>query len=155
MFSYAEEFKEVQQIFIYFNFGLGIIGLIALTTAALGIVNTMIMSILERKREIGVLKSLGADIKEIKILFIVESGLIGGIGSTVGIFVGWVSSRILSVIIKIFMKKNDLPEIELFALPLWLILVAFFFGLIVSLIAGYYPASRAAKLDPVEALRSD
>ncbi len=154
-FSYAEEFDEILVVFRYFNMALSAIGLIALLTAALGIVNTMVMSIIERRREIGILKSLGADEKEIKLLFLVESGVIGSVGAIAGIFVGWLITRIASLVAQAIMANEGVDTIELFDLPIWLIVTAYLFGLIVSLVAGYYPASRAARVDPVEALRTD
>lgn len=154
-FSYAEQFAEMQKFFIYFDMGLGVIGLIALITASLGIVNTMVMSIIERRREIGILKSLGADERDIRFLFLAESGMIGSIGAIFGIIFGWIITRIASMVIKIIMQKQDIPEMELFALPLWLIVTALLFGLVVSLAAGFYPASRASRVDPVEALRTE
>ncbi|MCP4566640.1 MAG: ABC transporter permease [FCB group bacterium] len=154
-FSYAEQFDEIRQMFLYFYLALGIVGFIALTTASLGIVNTMIMSIIERIKEIGVLKSLGADEREIRFLFLVESGVIGSIGSVAGIILGWLITRVASMVAVIIMERQGVDPVELFTLPLWLILVAFFFGLLASLGAGYYPASRAARVDPVQALRNE
>lgn len=154
-FSFAEQFDEIRRFFRYFDMALGLIGLIALTTASLGIVNTMVMSILERRREIGVLKSLGADDRDIRVLFLAESGMIGIMGATIGTVFGWVISRIASAIAKMFMAKEGIPQAELFALPVWLILIALALGLGVSLLAGLYPASRAARVDPIEALRND
>jgi len=115
----------------------------------------MVMSIIERKREIGMIKSLGADERDIRLLFLVESSVIGMVGAVVGIIFGWLITRLASLIARIIMVREGVDETELFALPWWLILTAFLFGLIVSLIAGFYPASRAARVDPVEALRND
>jgi putative ABC transport system permease protein len=154
-FSFMEQFEEIKEFFVYFDLGLGIVGLIALVTASLGIINTMVMSILERTREIGVLKSLGADDRDIRNLFLVESGTIGLIGASCGIIFGWLITRLVSTIAQTIMVRQGLDEIELFALPLWLVLIALSFGLIVSLLAGAYPARRAARVDPVKALRSD
>jgi len=154
-FSFAEQFEEIQRFFLYYHMALAVIGLIALFTASLGIVNTMVMSIIERRREIGVLKSLGAHEGAIKRLFLMESAVIGGIGASVGILLGWIVTRIASAIIKYLMEQQGVPVFELFALPLWLIVLSFSFGVIVALIAGFYPASRAARVDPVEALRSE
>jgi hypothetical protein len=154
-FSYAEEFDEIRKFFLYFNLALGMIGLIALSTASLGIVNTMVMSILERTREIGVMKSLGADEVTIRRLFLAESACIGSIGAVGGIFLGWIISRVASLIAKYFMAQEGVDPFELFALPWWLIGIAFALGFVVSLVAGYYPARRAARVDPVEALRND
>ncbi len=154
-FSYAEEFKEIRKFFFYFKLGLSVVGLIALVTASLGIVNTMVMSIIERTREIGILKSLGAEERDIRVLFLAESGMIGSIGAAAGIVFGWLITRVAAVIARAFMEKEGIPRFELFDLPLWLILTAFLFGLLVSLVAGLYPAARAARVDPVEALRNE
>ncbi len=154
-FSYADEFKEIRRFFLYFNLGLSMVGVIALVTASLGIVNTMVMSILERTREIGVLKSLGADDNDIRRLFLVESGLIGTIGASIGIVVGWAITLIATKIAHFYMARDGVPVFELFSFPLWLIAGALTFGLLVSLGAGLYPSSRAARVDPVEALRHD
>ena len=154
-FSFAEQFKEMRRFFFYFKLMLGIVGLIALVTASLGIVNTMVMSILERRREIGILKSLGADERDIRLLFLVESGAIGAAGSVVGILAGWLGSRIASFVARTLMARQGLESIELFYLPPWLVAIALAIGISVSLAAGYYPASRAAAVDPVEALRNE
>jgi putative ABC transport system permease protein len=154
-FSYAEQFKEIRRFFFYFDLALGVVGLIALITASLGIVNTMVMSIVERTREIGVLKSLGADERDIRLLFLVESGVIGSTGAILGIVFGWLITRLASAVAQIIMTRQGLETMELFALPIWLVLIAFCFGLIVSLLAGSYPARRAARVDPVQALRNE
>jgi putative ABC transport system permease protein len=154
-FSFAAEFEQIQKMFVYFDMALGVVGLIALITASLGIVNTMVMSITERRKEIGVLKSLGADEIDIRWLFLVESGVIGAIGTVGGIFFGWVITRIVSAVAQAYMRSEGIPEMDLFSLPPWLILMSLGVGIGVSLIAGYYPAARAARVDPVEALRNE
>ena len=154
-FSYVEEFDQIREVLLYFNLVIGVIGLIALVTASLGIVNTMVMSISERRKEIGVLKSLGADDWDIRRLFLVESGGIGFIGSVLGILFGWLITRAASVVINIFAARQGIEEVELFSLPLWLMLLAMVFGVVVAVLAGYYPAARAARVDPVIALRGD
>jgi hypothetical protein len=154
-FSFAAEFEQIQKMFLYLDLALGVIGLIALFTASLGIVNTMVMSITERRKEIGVLKSLGADERDIRWLFLVESGVIGMIGTVMGIFFGWVITRIVSAIAQGYMRREGIPEMDLFSLPPWLILIALGVGVGVSVLAGLYPAARAARVDPVEALRNE
>jgi putative ABC transport system permease protein len=88
-------------------------------------------------------------------LFLVESGLIGALGTAVGILTGWVLTRIISFIAQIFMRNQGMPEMDLFALPPWLLLIAIAIGIGVSILAGSYPAARAARVDPVEALRGE
>ncbi len=154
-FSYASQFEEIRRVMLFFNMGLGLVGLVALVTAALGIANTMVMSILERRREIGILRSLGAQPSDIRGLFLVESGTIGALGSLGGILLGWLVARAASGIAKIIMRNQDVQVMELFATPLWLIGIAMAFGILVAVLAGSYPARRAARLDPVEALRQE
>ena len=154
-FSFAAEFEEIQKVFLYFDMALGLIGLIALVTASLGIVNTMVMSINERRREIGILKSLGAYETDIRALFLVESGVIGFLGTSGGIAFGWIITRIASAIAQGFMEKEGIPTVDLFALPIWLIGIALTVGVAVSVVAGLYPAARASRVDPVAALRND
>jgi putative ABC transport system permease protein len=154
-FSFAEQFDEMQRFMVYYYLGLGIIGLIALVTASLGIINTLVMSITERRREIGILKSLGAHESDIRWLYLVESGVMGAAGSIAGVVVGWVGTQIVAEVMKHFMEREDMPVFDPFALPMWLVALAISFGVFVSLIAGLYPAARAARVDPVEALRTE
>lgn len=153
--SFAEDFDEIQEFFFYFNLGLLMLGMMALITAGLGIVNTLVMSISERRREIGIAKSLGFDERDITYLFLTESSLIGLIGSVVGVLVGWAGTRIASTIFKSIMESRGHPTLELFALPFWLVLLCLAFGVMISLAAGTYPAMRAARVDPVAALRGE
>jgi putative ABC transport system permease protein len=89
------------------------------------------------------------------LLFLVESAVIGSLGAIVGIILGWIITRIASLVAKTVMAREGIEGIELFALPFWLIATAFLFGLIVSILAGSYPARRAARVDPVVALRNE
>jgi putative ABC transport system permease protein len=145
----------MKKVFLVFDLVLAIMGFIALVVASLGILNTMVMSIVERYREIGILKSLGADNGDIRLLYLVESGAIGFIGAVLGLVFGWVITRIGSFIAGYYMQKQGVQFIEMFDLPWWLILFALVFGTAISLLAGLYPANRAAKIDPVRALRNE
>lgn len=154
-FSFVDQLGEMRRAFLIFDLIIGIVGLIALIVASLGIANTMIMSILERTREIGILKSLGAEDRHVRAMFLVESGLIGLIGSSLGLLLGWCVSRLISFIAKRVMIAQNVPVMELFTLPLLLALGAILFGVALSLLAGLYPAGRAARIDPVRALRHE
>lgn len=154
-FSFADQFEEIRKAFFYFDLALAALGFIALVTASLGIINTLVMSVLERRREIGVMKSLGADESDIRFLFLAESGVIGFVGSIFGILLGWAVSRVASNVGQAIMARQGVTGIDLFALPIWLIFAAMGVGITVSVVAGLYPAARAARVDPVEALRNE
>jgi ABC-type antimicrobial peptide transport system permease subunit len=154
-YSFASQFKQMQRFMVYYYLGLGAIGLIALVTASLGIINTMVMSVSERRREIGILKSLGGHEGDIRRLYLAESAVIGAIGSIAGISAGWAGAKAFSLVIRAFMERQEMPVFDPFAFPAWLVVLAFSLGLVVSLAAGLYPAARAAAVEPVEALRSE
>jgi len=152
-FSLLDASKSMRIFFSVFDLLLGIFGSLALAVATLGIINTLVMAILERRREIGVLKALGAADSDVKQLFFVEAGVMGLAGGVLGVFFGWLIGQALTLGTNIYLKRQDLPGVEISSVPWWLIAGAIGFALLVSLIAGLYPASRAAKLNPVDALR--
>jgi len=152
-FSLLDASKSLRIFFSVFDLLLGIFGSLALAVATLGIINTLVMAILERRREIGVLKALGAADSDVKQLFFVEAGVMGLSGGVLGVFFGWLIGRTLTLGTNIYLKRQDLPGVEISAVPWWLIGGAIGFAVFVSLVAGLYPASRAAKLNPVDALR--
>ncbi|RJP75408.1 MAG: ABC transporter permease [Candidatus Zixiibacteriota bacterium] len=154
-FSFADMFAEARRALMIFDAALGVVGFIALVVASLGIANTLVMSIMERYREIGILKSLGADDRDVRRLFLAESAVIGFLGSVLGLVFGWIITRIAQAIAGYFMAREGVPRMELFDLPWWLISLAIVFGVGVSLLAGLYPSRRATKVDPVQALRHD
>jgi len=152
-FSLLDASKSLRIFFSVFDLLLGIFGSLALAVATLGIINTLVMAILERRREIGVLKALGAADSDVKQLFFVEAGVMGLAGGVLGVFFGWLIGQTLTLGTNIYLKRQDLPGVEISAVPWWLIGGAIGFAVLVSLVAGLYPASRAAKLNPVDALR--
>jgi len=152
-FSLLDASKSLRIFFSVFDLLLGIFGSLALAVATLGIVNTLVMAILERRREIGVLKALGAADGDVKQLFFVEAGVMGLAGGVFGVLLGWLIGQSLTFATNIYLKRQELPGVQISSVPWWLIAGAIGFALLVSLIAGLYPASRAAKLNPVDALR--
>jgi putative ABC transport system permease protein len=155
VFALADQLDEIKKVFLVMDSLLGAIGTIALIIAALGIINTMLMSILERTREIGVMKAVGGSENEIKFIFFVEAACIGLVGALFGLLLGWVVTRIANQVMNTMVLPDDQGYIDLFYFPLWLILGAVGFSVLVSLAAGLYPAIRAARIDPVRALRHD
>jgi putative ABC transport system permease protein len=154
-FSIADALEGAKRAFLILDIVLGLIGSIALAVSSLGIVNTMVMSILERTREIGVMKALGGSDGDIRKIFLVEASAIGLMGGIGGVALGWLVGRIINFGANVYIKNQGGEGGNLFAVPLWLIAVSIAFSILVSLIAGSYPASRAAKLNPMQALRHD
>jgi putative ABC transport system permease protein len=152
-FSLLDATRSLRLVFTVFDLFLGLFGSLALTVASLGIINTLVMAILERRREIGVLKALGATDSDIRSLFFAEAGAMGFFGGIFGVALGWLIGQALTWGAAIYLRKQDLPSVKLSYVPWWLAAGAIGFALIVSLAAGLYPAGRAARLDPVEALR--
>jgi len=152
-FSLLDASKSLRTFFSVFDLLLGIFGSLALAVATLGIVNTLVMAILERRREIGVLKALGAADSDVQQLFFVEAGVMGLFGGIFGVLFGWLLGRALTFGTNVYLERQNLNPIELSSVPWWLVVLALGFAVLVSLAAGLYPASRAAKLNPVDALR--
>jgi putative ABC transport system permease protein len=151
----VDQLQEIKRGFVIFDTALGAVGTIALVVAALGIINTMVMSILERTREIGIMKAIGGSENEIKGIFFVEAGIIGMAGGVFGVALGWVVTRIANLVANHYVAQQGTPYINFFYIPAWLVLGAIAFSIVVSLLAGMYPAVRAARVNPVEALRHD
>jgi hypothetical protein len=140
------------QVFNILGLVLGGIGGIALAVAAIGVVNTMIMSIMERTREIGVMRAVGAKRSTVSLLFTIEAALLGFWGGVFGVAVGYGLSRIANIFINKQLATQGMVVRDIIGLPLWLILAVVAITTVIGLLAGLYPARRAAKLDPVEAL---
>jgi putative ABC transport system permease protein len=126
---------------------------VALVVAGLGIINTMLMAVLERTREIGVMKAIGGGDADVRRIFLIEAALIGLAGGVFGIVLGWSVGRVINAGTNYYLATQGVPAANLFLIPWWLIAGAIGFALVVSLIAGSFPAMRAARLDPIQALR--
>jgi len=152
-FSLLDLTRNLRRLFAILDLLLGIFGSLALAVASLGIINTLVMAILERRREIGVLKALGASDKDIRQLFFAEAGVMGLVGGAGGVALGWAIGRVIQFGTAYYLRQQQIPAENIWTVPVWLVVSAIAFSLVVSLVAGIYPASRAARLDPVEALR--
>jgi putative ABC transport system permease protein len=152
-FSLLDATRSLRLVFTVFDLFLGLFGSLALTVASLGIINTLVMAILERRREIGVLKALGATDRDVRSLFFAEAGAMGLLGGIAGVTLGWLIGAALTWGTSIYLRRQDLPGVKISYVPWWLATGAIAFAVVVSLLAGLYPASRAARLNPVEALR--
>jgi putative ABC transport system permease protein len=133
------------------------LALVALIVASVGITNTMIMSVMERRREIGIMKAVGARDLHIELMFLIEGALLGALGGCLGIVLAWALSfpgdslarRLLAV-------GNDVPlKGKLFIFPLWLVIGVPTFATLVTTLAALYPARRAARVNPIAALKDE
>ena len=154
-FSLNDALQGAKRAFIILDIVLSLIGSIALAVSSLGIVNTMVMSILERTREIGIMKAIGGSDGDIRKIFLIEASAIGCLGGLSGVVLGWIVGRIVNFGANVYIQQQGGTPGNLFSLPFWLIGGAIAFSISISLIAGSYPAARAAKLDPIRALRHD
>ena len=155
-FSIVDELDQLRTVFLILDSVLGLLGGISLLVASFGIANTMIMSILERTREIGIMKAIGAEDREIKLIFFVEAAVIGVTGGVLGTLAAWCVDGIANrLAYRFVLKPQGASFIDFFSLPPWLSASAILFAVVVSILAALYPAARAARIDPVRALRHD
>ena len=152
-YSILDATKGLRQFFAVLDLFLGIFGSLALAVASLAIINTLVMAVLERRREIGIMKAIGASDGDVKKLFFAEAGAMGLAGGILGVLLGWSIGRFINFGVNIWLHRRDLPPETIWSSPLWLIGAAIAFSILVSLVAGLYPAARASKLDPVQALK--
>lgn len=135
---------------------LGAIGAVSLLVASIGITNTMVMSIYERTREIGIMKVIGSSLGDIKKMFLFEAAMIGLIGGIMGLLLSYGVSYLLNnagfALMGFFGPGGgSKPSI----IPIWLAGSAMVFTTIIGLVSGYYPARRAMNLSALEAIRKD
>ena len=152
-FSILDATKSMRRFFAILDLFLGIFGSLALTVASIGIINTLVMAILERRREIGIMKAVGASDADVRGLFFAEAGAMGLLGGVCGTVLGWIIGRVINFGTNIYLKRQGFPPEHIWSVPVWLVAGAVGFAFVVSLVSGLYPASRAARLDPVQALR--
>ncbi|MGF7229525.1 MAG: ABC transporter permease [Candidatus Saccharibacteria bacterium] len=146
------EIKQQLAVFNILGAVLGGIGGIALAVAAVGVVNTMVMAIMERTREIGVMRAVGARRSVVSRLFTFEASLLGFMGGVIGLGVGYGLILIANPLINKQLRANNVQSTNIVTLPLWLIVGVIVITTLIGLLAGLYPARRAARLNPVDAL---
>jgi putative ABC transport system permease protein len=153
--SIASAISQLKRVFLVVDMLLALVGSIGLAVACLGITNTMVMAVLERTREIGVMKAVGAEDQDIRWLFLTESAVIGAAGGVIGLIFAWLLGRAINIAANLYFVRQGFQKENLFTIPVWLIGAAIGFAILVSIGAGLYPADRAAKIDPTRALRHD
>lgn len=148
----AEWIESQQQQLGMIQAVLGGIGAVSLFVAAIGITNTMMMSIYERTKEIGVMKVLGCDMRNIGTLFLLEAGFIGFLGGIVGLILSFSLSGVINYLVS---QSQNMGMESISYIPLWLVLLSMAFAVLVGMVAGFFPARRAMKLSPLAAIRNE
>lgn len=151
--SNVEALESTKQQFAIVQAVLGGIGAVSLLVAAIGIANTMMMSIYERTKEIGIIKVLGCSLKNIRQMFLMEAAFIGLLGGTIGNILSFLMSFAINKVVSGEMIMG--VEANISYIPLWLVLASLGFAALVGILAGYFPARRAMKLSALEAIRNN
>jgi ABC-type antimicrobial peptide transport system permease subunit len=152
--SLSETVAEVNKLFQVVNIVLGLFGIVTLAVSSIGMFNTMTVALLERTREIGIMRSIGAAKSDIFSMFIIESTLMGFFGGIAGIILGVLSGQLVNLIFNIAAKYFGGKSLDLFSYPLWFLGFVLAFSVFIGFATGIGPAKRASALDPFEALRS-
>lgn len=152
--SVMDRMQDIRKFFVFMEALLAAVGTVALVVAGIGILNTLTMTVMERYQEIGIYKSIGASNGDIRWMFLVEAAVVGLLGGVGGLLLAGVVSKILKWAFTHYADMNgvDGPE-AVFIFPVWLLCGGVVYSIVVSVVSGIYPASRAANVDPIDALR--
>jgi putative ABC transport system permease protein len=151
--SIKNTIDQVEQFFSVFQVILLIIGAVAVIVAAVGMFNTLTISLMEKTREVGIMKVLGAKKKDISRVFVAESLIVGIAGSVVGIALSVLVGSLINLSISIAARSSGNASVTLFNLPVHYTLIIVAAAIVISVLTGLYPSRRAAKINPLEALR--
>jgi putative ABC transport system permease protein len=156
-FAFREGLKRERLLYSLIFRSMTCIAAVALFVAALGIANTMLMSVLERTREIGVMKAVGAGNGQLQLIFLIEGSLIGFVGGGAGLLLAWGASYPGDMWVRSMVSRDIKVDLKssLFVFPPWLLVTVIVFAVLVTTLAAVYPARRAAKIDAVAALRHE
>lgn len=151
--SAADTKNQVNNLFNIIRIGLFFIGMIGLSISALGMFNTLTVSLLERTREIGLMKAMGMKSDEITTLFLTESMILGLLGGTFGLIIGYVTGQILNIGVYLIFIKQLPNVVSLTSIPGYFVLFIFILSLIIGVVTGIFPATRTKKISVLDTLR--
>lgn len=157
-YSDDEELEYTKKIMLAVQLVLGAIGAISMFVAFFGISNTMVMSVMERTKEIGVMKVLGCELKDIKAMFLYEAGTIGLLGGTIGLIISYILSLIANGVARLVMGSMSSGEdfyVCVSSIPPWLAILGIGFAVGVGVIAGLSPAKRSVKVSALTAIHNE
>ena len=151
--SLSDTIDQANKVFGVVQLVLMLFGIIALVVSAIGMFNTMTITLLERTEEIGIMKSIGASDMGISLMFTMESTIMGCFGGLGGVMIGYLAGQISILLVNLIAKSMGGQSVSLFYSPLWFVATIIIFAAIVGLLTGIVPAKNASKIDPLDALR--
>ncbi len=158
-YSDEEELEATKKIMKVVQLVLGAIGAVSMLVAAFGISNTMVMSVYERTKEIGIMKVIGCDINDIKAMFLYEAGIIGLMGGVIGIIISYIISVIANAVARGVVSSMDAMDegfkVYVSSIPPWLALLGIGFSVLVGVLAGIAPANRSVRVSALTAIHNE
>lgn len=152
----ATRLENIRRFFVFLEILLACVGTVALLVAGLGILNTLLMSVLERYSEIGLYKAIGASSGDIRTMFLTEAAVLGFLGGLGGLLLAGATTRLIQLGIDVYARQEEVDGLDgVFVFPAWLLVSTVAFSMVISIVSGLYPAYRAASVDPIEALRRE
>lgn len=149
----ADTVEQASEIFRIVEIALALFGASALIVATIGMINTMTVSLLERTQEIGVMKILGVADRDVRLLFLTESTIMGLLGGASGITIGFIVAYAFNAVVNVLAGALGGPTVQLFYSPTWFIAAIFISATVIGLFTGAVPSRRAARMDPLDALK--
>lgn len=157
--SADSELQGVKKVMMIVQLVLAAIGAISMFVAAFGISNTMVMSVFERTKEIGIMKVLGCELKDIKAIFLYEAGTIGFIGGTIGVIISYIVSITANIIAKLVVDSMSNVNLDftvcVSSIPWWLAICGILFSVLIGVLAGISPAKRSVKISALTAIHNE
>lgn len=151
--STFDTISQIDQVFHYVNSGLFTVGLVALSIAVLGMINTLTVSLLERTHEVGLMKAIGMLSEEIRFLFISEAMLMSILGGLFGIIVGFIEGKALSMLLSAVSISRGEGALDVTTMPWYLLVIVILVSAFIGFVTGLYPSKRAVKMSALDALR--
>jgi ABC-type antimicrobial peptide transport system permease subunit len=151
--SVVDTVSQINSLFASFRLVLAVIGMVALSVATLGMFNTLTVSLLERTREVGLMKAMGMKSEEVRELFLTESMIMGFYGGLLGLLIGFGVGKLLSLLLSSVAVARGVGFVDVSVLPFSFVMTVVALSLVVGILTGYYPAKRATKISALNALR--
>lgn len=151
--SLSETVDQANKVFTVVKVVLMLFGIIALIVSAIGMFNTMTITLLERTEEIGIMKSIGASNSMVSLMFIMEATIMGFLGGLVGVIIGFLEGQVFNAAVNLIATHFGGEKVDLFYSPTWFVMTVIIFSAFVGFLTGVVPARRASNIDPLDALR--